>query len=83
MSAEPASGSSSLLDDALAIGLRKGPNCSVDRLYQYRPDLAAELAEALTADVTATSISAALKRRGVEISAETLQRHRRAACACP
>lgn len=81
MSAGAASGPS-LLDDAKALTTRRGSVCSVDMFYASRPDLSAELREALNADVSASAIAAALKRRGIDLPEGTLARHRRGACRC-
>lgn len=72
----------SLLDEALSLGVRKGPTCDVERFYVHKPELAAQLREALAADVATTAICAALKKRGIDIAPHTLQRHRRAQCKC-
>ena len=82
MAIEPASGSTSLLDEARALTVKKGPPCDVDRLFTYRPDLAAEIREAIASEVDATAIAAALKRRGLEIGPNSIARHRRKACQC-
>lgn len=72
-----------MLDEARAIGTRKGPTCSVAILLETRPDIASELREALAArDIPSSAIAAALKRRGIEFNQESLQRHRRGACRC-
>lgn len=82
MSSRAASSPASLLDDARALKAQRGTPCSVRTLLETSP-LAAELAEALAADVPATALAAALKRRGVNIGYDALQRHRRGACRCP
>lgn len=82
MSDGPASGPSSLLDEARSLTSRRGSVCSVDLFYTARPDLAAELREALKADVSSAAISAALKRRNIDIPENTIGRHRRGGCRC-
>lgn len=47
-------------------------------------DDAADLQAALDDDaITGTAIARALNQRGIEIGQESIQRHRRGACACP
>ena len=73
----------SLLDEAQGLITRNGSVCGVERFYTHRPDLAAQLREALTADVPGSAIAAALKKRGIDLPALTIQRHRRGDCKCP
>jgi len=72
----------SLLDEALSLGTSKGPTCEVERFYVHKPELAVQLREALEADVQSTAIARALKNRGIDLSAHTIQRHRRRQCRC-
>ena len=83
MTGPAASGGPSLLDEARALTVRKGPPCAVESLYIHKPELAAQMREALASEVKATAIAAALKARGVDITAHTIQRHRRGECRCP
>lgn len=78
----PASGS--ILDTARALSLRIGTVCGVERILTGKPELGAQLREALAADVPGASISAALKRLfGIDLPAQAIQRHRRGVCRCP
>jgi hypothetical protein len=72
----------SLIEDALAIPrLRPGPSCSFSRLD---PAQRAALMEALaTPDVTDQQVRTALRlprNGGLDVSVETLKRHRRGEC---
>ena len=78
----------SLIERAAAIGATRRPLstvCSVQRLAEERPEIAAELERALAIPtITATSLAAALAAEyGVRISHVTLARHRRRDCRCP
>ena len=63
---------------------RPGLPCSVAAALESLPkEDAADLQAALESpDVYGTVISRVLKRRGLEISENTIQRHRRGACVC-
>jgi hypothetical protein len=71
----------SLLDDALGIQRKPGSPCKLDTLRQDDPNLHAEIMEALAAPVHAIAVSRALRDRGVSITGEALQRHRRNECS--
>lgn len=83
MTAGPASGPASLLDEARALTKRPGSTCGVELLFLHRPDLEAQLREALAANIDATAIARALKAKGVDVSADALRRHRSKSCKCP
>lgn len=72
-----------LADEARAAARPHGPKCGVGQLQVTDPALYAEILNAFRDDGLATSwIAAALKGRGVSLSQDTLQRHRRGDCRC-
>lgn len=72
-----------LLAEAQAAQGRIGGQCSVASLLErLDPTEQAELLEALNADVQAKALSRAMKDRGWDIAAQTIQRHRRGDCKC-
>lgn len=71
-----------LLEEAQALSARIGGVCAVERFYIHHPELGSQFREAITADVPGAAISAALKKRGIELSQLTIQRHRRKVCKC-
>ncbi|MGA0069454.1 MAG: hypothetical protein ACO3PB_08375 [Miltoncostaeaceae bacterium] len=73
----------SLLEEAAAIRVRKGPACAIALLKITNPAIGDELDEALASPlITSTALQVALERRGFKLSDYTIARHRRGACQC-
>lgn len=72
----------SLLDDAIALTTHRGSTCSVGIFLDRHPDIADDLRAAMGAEVSAAAIAAALKARGLDLGAESIQRHRKERCKC-
>jgi len=71
----------SLLDEAVKLQGRPGPDCAVYVLKEANPKLHAELMEALASTVQLTAVSRALKaNHGLQMPADTLTRHKRGDC---
>jgi hypothetical protein len=70
----------SLLDEAVSLQQKPGSPCKLYHLRTEDPKLYAEILDALASTVHASAISTALKKRGVEIKADALSRHRRNDC---
>lgn len=70
----------SLLDEAFSLQQKPGTPCRVEQIRNDDPALYAEIVETLQSSVHATAISRALEKRGVEIGADVLSRHRRSEC---
>lgn len=69
----------SLADEAKAIGIMPGPRCTTCALLDT--DLGPELQEALDdPSIMGTAIAKALKARGVQLSDQSVNRHRRGGC---
>lgn len=72
------------VDEAANASRPRKRHCAVGVVLNELPGEAADqLAEALSrSDLTGASISAAMKRRGFDITGGTIQRHRRRVCSC-
>ena len=71
----------SLLDEAIRLQNKPGSPCRLGALRAERPDLFAEIMEALDANVQAAAVSRALKKvHGLDIRPDALTRHRRNEC---
>lgn len=68
----------------VAASTPKGPACSIAELIRDLPeDEALELQEVLdNTSIVGSHIAKALKKRGYNIAAHTVQRHRRQGCSC-
>jgi hypothetical protein len=74
----------SLLAEAQSLSTRPGSTCGVAILVRRLSEAEqAELAEALSSDVSASAVSKALEQRGYDLNYQTIHRHRRGACRCP
>ena len=82
MTAPTSEQSVSLLTEAQGLIRKPGFACGVAAFRDAHPDLAAEFDEAVSAPIQASAVSEALRRRGFELSAFTINRHRRSDCAC-
>lgn len=74
----------SLLDQARASVLAKGPRCSVAIAIQEHPDLGSQITELIEACPTIpyATASSTLGKVGISLKPETLSRHKRNECAC-
>ena len=73
-----------ILEDAMGKRARPGPECLFSRLRRTNPQLHAELLEALDQAphvVEFSEIRRQLLARGVEISKDTISRHKYGECA--
>lgn len=64
---------------------QRGPNCTIANIQAAMdPTDAAEFEAALQArDIPDSQVRAALKLRGIDVTINTLGRHRRRQCKCP
>lgn len=74
----------SLADEARALTSRQGSQCDMGLLLARLPQSdKSEIEEALADDtVEGTALARALKNRGIDVAAHTVNRHRRGDCSC-
>lgn len=75
----------SLLDEVVeeSVGVGPGGTCTIKILSRsWTPEFLAEFNAALESTAFSTVISAVLLKRGIDIPAQTVQRHRKGRCRC-
>jgi hypothetical protein len=60
----------------------KGPSCAVGKLALPPDDMVVFLEAMERPDILSTVISRTLRAHGYDVSASSIQRHRRGGCAC-